>query len=153
MIFPIDCTATLLVWLQKGEQMVLYMKTLWQLLSSITEIHCVFVRYDLRLQNQLIIANFKIKRPDVLTSLRDIASNETAEDILLKVNCKSAYYVEIMRSLHEAVCRQRPELWPVFGSSILTVYEVTDRSVSSSLCRKAEQQSVAVLHTTLFNRQ
>jgi len=36
------------------------------------------------------------------------------------------------RWLHEAVCRQRPELWPVFGSFIMTVFDVTDRSVSSS---------------------
>jgi hypothetical protein len=38
--------------------------------------------------------------------------------------------------LHEAVCRQRPEVWPIFGSSIVTVFEVTERSVSSSLWRK-----------------
>jgi len=37
--------------------------------------------------------------------------------------------------------------------SILTVFEVTDRPVSSSLCRKAEQQSIAVLHSTLFSRR
>jgi hypothetical protein len=55
--------------------------------------------------------------------------------------------------LHESVCRQRPELWPIFGSPILTVFAVTQRSVSSSLWRKVEQQSIAVLHTTLFSRQ
>ena len=49
--------------------------------------------------------------------------------------------------LHEAVYGQRPDLWPIFGSPILTVFEVTDRSVSSILCRKTEQQSSAVLHS------
>ena len=55
--------------------------------------------------------------------------------------------------LHEAIYRQVPQLWPIIGSPTLTVPEVTDRSVSSSLRRKAEQQSVAVLHSTLFSRQ
>jgi len=70
---------------------------------------------------------------------------------------------------HEAVCRQRPELWvtvgymklfvdtdlnyfPIFCAPILTIFEVTERSVSSSLLRKAQQQSIAVLRTTLFSR-
>jgi len=39
------------------------------------------------------------------------------------------------------------ELWPIFGSPILITFEVTDRSVSISLWRKAEQQSIAVLHS------
>ena len=34
--------------------------------------------------------------------------------------------------LHEAVCRQRPEVWPIFGYSIVTVFEVAERPVSSS---------------------
>ena len=55
--------------------------------------------------------------------------------------------------LHEAVYRQRPELWPIFGSSIVKVFDVTERSVSSSLWRKAEQQSLAVLHTTLLSTE
>ena len=38
--------------------------------------------------------------------------------------------------LHEAVCRQTAELWAIFGSSIVTVFEVTERSVSSNLWRK-----------------
>jgi hypothetical protein len=29
--------------------------------------------------------------------------------------------------LHEDVRRQRAELWPIFGSSIVTVFEVTER--------------------------
>ena len=66
-------------------------------------------------------------------------------------DCKLAYCVEIVLRLGGAVCRQRPELWPIFDPSILTVFEVTDRSVSSSLWRKAEQQSIAVLHSTLFS--
>jgi len=44
------------------------------------------------------------------------------------------------------VCRQR-QLWPIFGYSILTVFEVTERSVSSSLWRKVVQQTIAVLHS------
>ena len=39
------------------------------------------------------------------------------------------------------------QLWPIFGSSILTVCEVTERCVSSSLWRKVEQQSITVLHS------
>jgi len=38
-----------------------------------------------------------------------------------------------------AVCRERPELWAVFGSFFVTVFEVTERSVSSSLWWKVEQ--------------
>jgi len=74
--------------------------------------------------------------------------------------------------LNEAVCRQRPKLWPKFGSPILTGLEVTDRSVSSKLWGKqnsklslyctlhykadsvnVEQQTIAELHTTLFSTQ
>ena len=44
-------------------------------------------------------------------------------------------------------------LWPIFGSTNLTVFAVTERSVSISLWWKIEQQSIAVLHTTLFSRQ
>jgi len=43
------------------------------------------------------------------------------------------------------VCRQRPELSHIFVSSILNVFEVTERYVSSSLCQKIEQQSITVL--------
>ena len=56
-------------------------------------------------------------------------------------------------SLHEAACSQRSDLWPIFGSSIVRVFEITERSVSSSLWRRIEQQSIAVLHNTLFCRQ
>ena len=55
--------------------------------------------------------------------------------------------------LCEAACRQRTELWPIFGSSIVTVFEVTERSVSRSLWRKVEEQSIAVLHNSSFSRQ
>jgi len=55
--------------------------------------------------------------------------------------------------LSGAVCRHRAGLWPVFGSSIVAVFEVTERSVSSSLWRKVEHQSIAVLYTSLFSRQ
>jgi len=48
---------------------------------------------------------------------------------------------------------QKSELWPTVGPSIVTVFEVTQRSVPNSLCRKVEQQSTAVLHTSLFSRQ
>ena len=88
--------------------------------------------------------------PGLLPLLRVIASNLTAEDIFLIIHFKSVYYVEILKRFGG----QSPELWPTFGSSILTVYEVTVcHTVSSSLCRKVEQQSIAVLHTTLFSRQ
>jgi len=50
-------------------------------------------------------------------------------------------------------CVDSPEMWPIFRSSLVTVFEVTELSVSSSSWLKAEQQSIAVLHTTLFSRQ
>jgi len=49
--------------------------------------------------------------------------------------------------LREAMCRQRTELWVIFGSSIMTVFEVTERCVSSSLWRKVEQPFIVVLHS------
>jgi len=55
-------------------------------------------------------------------------------------------FYDILLRLGGAVCRQR-QLWPIFGSSILTVCEHTECCVSSSLWRKAEQQSVTVLHS------
>jgi hypothetical protein len=61
----------------------------------------------------------------------------------LIIDCKSAYYVELLKR----VGSQRPELRLIFGPSVLTVCEVTERSVSSNLWRKVEQQSIAVLHT------
>ena len=72
----------------------------------------------------------------VLPSITDIASNNPAYSNWLLIEYKSVYYVDILLRLGAAVCRQRPELWPIFGSSILTVCEVTERSVSSSLGRK-----------------
>ena len=45
--------------------------------------------------------------PVVLPSLPDIAWNETAYSNLVMIDCKLAYCVEILRRLHEAVCRQR----------------------------------------------
>jgi hypothetical protein len=96
--------------------------------------------------------------------LKVIDSNVTAEDTLLsdfelflyriyeEIRCTELWTVAYSL-LHEGVCRQRPEMWPIFSFSILTVFEVTQRSVSSSLCRKVEQQSIAVLHTTIFSRQ
>ena len=55
--------------------------------------------------------------------------------------------------LHEAVCGQSSHVLLILDSSIVQVFEVTDCSVSSSLSRKAEQQSIIVLHTKLFTRQ
>jgi len=67
------------------------------------------------------------------------------------------------------VCRQRPELWVTVGYMKLCVdrdmncrrclvlsswqYLKSQIAVPSSLCRKAEQQSVAVLHSTWFCRK
>ena len=79
-------------------------------------------------------------------SVTDIASNNTAYSNWLVIDCKSAYFIDILLRLGGAVCRQR-QMWPIFGSSILTVCEVTERSVSSCLWRKVEQQSIAVLHS------
>ena len=48
--------------------------------------------------------------------------------------------------LHGAVCRKTPELWPIFGSSNVTLFEV---SLSSSLWQKVEEQTIAVFHSRL----
>jgi hypothetical protein len=67
---------------------------------------------------------------------------------LLKIFCRKSilkrfFNVEIMKSFGA----HRPELWLIFVSSILTVYEVTERFVSSSIWRKVEKQFIAVLHS------
>jgi hypothetical protein len=111
-----------------------------------------FARRELRLKNQLIIANCRNKRPVCLSSWRDIASNLTIYDILFITDCKLAYYVEILTMLCGAVCRERSELWPIFGFPIVTVFQVTECSVSGSLWQKVEQLSIAVLYTSLFSR-
>jgi hypothetical protein len=92
-----------------------------------------FVRHEMRLKNQLIIANCGIKRPGCLHSSTDVAPNLTTHNMLLIIDFKKAYYVENMTILGGAVFRERPELWSIFGFSIVTVFEVTERSVSSSL--------------------
>jgi len=51
------------------------------------------------MKKQLIIANCRINRPDVLPSLRDIATNHTAYDILLIFDCKLGFYDEILKRL------------------------------------------------------
>ena len=78
-------------------------------------------------------AHCRIIFPEALSSLRDIASNHTTYNTLLIIVSTAAYYVDILILLGGAVCRERPELWPIFCSSILTVFEVMERSVSSSL--------------------
>jgi hypothetical protein len=92
-----------------------------------------FARHELGLKNNLIIEIRRIKRPACLHSLRDTATNPTIYDILLIIDCKLAYYVEILTTLGGDVCRETSELWPIFGFSFLTVFEVTERSVSTSL--------------------
>jgi hypothetical protein len=111
-----------------------------------------FIRHEMRLKNQLIIANYRNKLPAGLPPLSDIASNPTTYDIFLTIDRISAYYVEILTMLGEAVCRMRRELLTIFGSSFVIVFEVTERSVSRSLWRNVEQHSIAVLHTTSSNR-
>ena len=59
--------------------------------------------------------------PAVLPSLTGIASNCTAYSNLLKIDCKSTFYVEILLKLGGAVCRQRHELWPKDGYMKLCV--------------------------------
>jgi hypothetical protein len=146
--FPIVCTATLLVWLKRENE-----------LYSTTIIMCYswermfFVRHKSRLKNQLIIANCRIKWQASLHSLRDIDPNLNTYDMLFIIDCKLAYCIEILTMLGGAVCRERLELWQIFGSSFVTVSEVTECSVSGSLWRKVEQQSIAALHTTLFRRR
>jgi hypothetical protein len=53
--------------------------------------------------------------------------------------------------LHEAVCRQGVELWPVFDTSSVTALAVTHCSLSSSLWPILERQSIAVLQYSLYH--
>ena len=112
-----------------------------------------FIRHEMRLKNKLIIANYRNKLPAGLPPLSDIASNPTTYDIFLTIDRISAYYVEILTMLIGAVCRERHELWERGCSYVVTVFEFTELSVSSSLWGNIAQQSIAVLHTTLFSRQ
>ena len=57
----------------------------------------------------------------VLPSLKDMDSNHTAYNNFFIIDCKSAYFVEILLRLEGAVCRQRPELWVRFGYMKLCV--------------------------------
>ena len=59
--------------------------------------------------------------PAVLPSLTGIASNCTAYSNWLIIDCKSAYYVEILLRLGGAACRQRLGLWPTVGYMKLCV--------------------------------
>jgi hypothetical protein len=92
-----------------------------------------FARHELRLKNELIIENFRIKLPAGLPSLSVIASNPTTYDIFLTIDSISTYYVEILTMLSGTVCRERSELWPIFGFSFVVVYEVTECSVSRNV--------------------
>jgi len=69
----------------------------------------------------LILAHCRIRLPGGLSSLRDMASNHTAYNTLLIMDCKSAYYVDILMLLGGAVCRQGPELWLTVGYMKLCV--------------------------------
>ena len=73
------------------------------------------------MKKQLIIANCRISRPAGLPSLRDKATNHTAYDTLLIFNCKSGFYVEILKRLCGTVCRQRLELCVTVGYMKLCV--------------------------------
>ena len=59
----------------------------------------------------MILAHCRIRLPGGLSSLRDVASNHTAYNTLLIMDCKSAYYVDILMLLGGSVFRQGPELW------------------------------------------
>jgi len=89
----------------------------------------------------------KNQNPAVLPRLRDTDSNLTAYRNFLITYFNLAYCVEIPLKLGGAVCRLIPQLWQIFGSSIGTAFEITERSVSSIKWLKAEQQSIAVLHS------
>ena len=117
--FPIDCPSTLLVWLKRENKLYF----IWNMRNFIVYgNYCAlylrqkfFAGHELRLKNHLIIEVRRFKRPACLHSLRDTASNLTIYDILLIIDCKLAYYVEILTMLSGAVSRRRPELRPIFG--------------------------------------
>jgi hypothetical protein len=77
-----------------------------------------FVKHELRLKDELIIENCRIKRQACLHSLRDTDSNLTTYDILFTADCKLVYYVEILMLLGGAVCRERTDIWVFHRDSI-----------------------------------
>ena len=115
-IFPIDCTATLLGWLKTENKWYFTWKhknvySLWQLLSFIIERVRVLRKVWVEAGEPVDHHNCRINQPTGLSFLRKIASNDTSYDILLIICFKSTYYVEILTRLHGVVYRQRPELW------------------------------------------
>jgi hypothetical protein len=79
-----------------------------------------FGRYEL-VEGTFNHQTTECRYPTVLPSLTNIASNNTAYSNLLIIDCKSAYYVEILLRLGGAVCRERPEMWPTVGYMKLCV--------------------------------
>ena len=117
-IFPIGSSAILLDWLNTEKNIYFVWKpvkvcSLRQLLSFITEA-AFFWRHELKLNNELNIADCRKRRLTCLPSLRYIAPNHIAYGVLFAIDCKSAYYVENLTMFGGAVCRQRPELWKIF---------------------------------------
>ena len=62
-----------------------------------------------------------LARKIVGSDKRNLASNITDVHTTLIIDRKLAYNVKILTRVYEAVCRQRPELWPIFGYMMLCV--------------------------------
>jgi hypothetical protein len=73
------------------------------------------------MRNKLNIADCRNRRRTCLPFLRAIETNHTSFSILFTIDCKSFYYVENLTTLCRAVCRERPELWTIFGYIKLSV--------------------------------
>jgi hypothetical protein len=117
-IFLIDCRQHYLIGL-KGRTNYTLHENLWKFI--VWGNYCplnwdrLFLKHELKVNNELNIADCRNKCPKYLPSLRGIASNHNAYGSLYKIDFKSAYNVENLTMLCGAVCRQTPEMLPNCG--------------------------------------
>jgi len=72
----------------------------------------------------------------VLTTVFDMKGTVQFKFIPQVQTVNQAYCVEMLKQLHEDVCKERPELRPTIGFSTMTMLHLTKRSVSSSFWPK-----------------
>ena len=87
----------------------------------------------------------------ISTILMRYSFNSTASNVFLIIYCKSAYCVEFWQSYLELYVDQRSELWQIFGSLMVPIFKVTERSRLGSLWRK--QKGSLLLDCNLFTRR
>jgi hypothetical protein len=72
----------------------------------------------------------------VLTTVFDMKGTVQFKFIPQVQTVNQAYCVEMLKQLHEDVCKERPELRPTIGFSTMTMLHLTKCSVSSSFWLK-----------------